>query len=104
MKKGNIIALIFLILSAFGIGVFLILPLILILILIASTASIPSIGIIGGADGPTAVLVTSSLYSDIFFFAGAVVSIVIFILSIVYLIKNNRKSDIKSRKIKENSK
>ena len=101
MKKGNIIAIILLILSIFGVGVFLILP---ITSIILSTASNPSVGIIGGADGPTSVLVASALYGDIFFLAGAIVSIVVFVLSIVYLIKNNRKSDIKSRKIKENSK
>ena len=91
MKKGNITAIILLILSMFGIGVFLILPIISIILLLASTASKPSVGIIGGADGPTAVLVTSTFYGDIFFFVGAVVSFVVFVLSIVYLIKNNRK-------------
>ena len=92
MKKGNIIALIFLILSAFGIGVFLILPLISILILIASTDSIPSIGIIGGADGPTAVFVAGSTGGGALvpaIFGGLILAIII--VAVVIIVKKNRE-------------
>ena len=93
MKKGNLIAVILLILSACGICLFLLLPIVSSIVFAVHISSLSaSVGIIGGADGPTAVLVSSSLYGDIFYFIGAVVSIVVFVLSVVYLIKNKRKN------------
>ena len=92
MKKENLIAIILLILSACGIFVFVIFPVISGIIAAVSVSSSASVGIIGGADGPTVFLVLFSLYGNIFYFVGAIISVTVFVLSVIYLIKNKRKN------------
>lgn len=92
MKKGNIIAIILLILSVCGLCLFLVFPIVSSIMFAVSVSSMSSsVGIIGGADGPTAVLVSSSLYGDIFYFVGATVCAAVFVASIIYLVRNSRK-------------
>lgn len=55
--------------------------------------NVPSVGIIGGADGPTAIFVTSSLWFDFIFgilsFTGFITVVTGIILLIISLCKKN---------------
>lgn len=51
-----------------------------------------SIGIIGGADGPTAIFVTGSIITPILTFAGIVIALGITVFAVIRAIKKNKKN------------
>ena len=51
-----------------------------------------SIGIIGGADGPTAIFVTGSIITPILTFAGIVIALGIAVFAVIREIKKNKKN------------
>ena len=94
MKKGKIWAIVLLIISLLVLIGFLIYPVVIIVESFYFTQSSASMGIIGGADGPTAILVSSNLFSNcIFNLVMSALGLVSFIVSIVYFVKNRKNKN-----------
>lgn len=49
-----------------------------------------SIGIIGGADGPTAIFVAGNVFAPILTLAGIAIAVGIAVFAVVYAIKKNK--------------
>lgn len=87
MKKGYLI----------GIILMLVLLVLAIVVLFGANmfaVSSPSVSVIGGADGPTAVFIAGNSGSGILvpaIFAGII--LVIIIVAVVIIVKNNKKED-----------
>ncbi len=107
MKKGKTVAVILIILSSLVLAWNLLRPVVIFACVFIMVRVIPwlrnlfsdskfipdsSMGIIGGADGPTAFLYVSSASDDIITVVSTVLSLAVLIISIVYLVKNRKKN------------
>ncbi len=107
MKKGRTVAVILIILSSIVLAWNLLRPALLFISVFLAARVIPwlkdlfteskfvpdsSVGIIGGADGPTAFLYVSSASDDVITVVSTVLSLAVLIVSIVYLVKSRNKN------------
>ncbi|MBQ2880893.1 MAG: hypothetical protein IJE40_01365 [Clostridia bacterium] len=94
MNKGKSTAIVLLIVSAVVLVRYLIYPIAIVINSLILSQSSSSMGIIGGADGPTAVMIASSLRGGgIFYLIMSISGVIVFIASIVYLVKNRTKKN-----------
>ena len=94
MNKGKSTAIVLLIVSAVVLVRYLIYPIAIVINSLILSQSSSSMGIIGGADGPTAVMIASSLRGGgIFYLILSISGVIVFIASIVYLVKNRTKKN-----------
>jgi len=93
MNKGKISAIVLLVVSLLVLARYLLLPAVLLVIgnVIGVPSDSASVGIIGGADGPTMILVSSSVFGGVFRILLIALALVALIISIVYLVKNRTK-------------
>ncbi len=93
MNKRKGTAIVLLIISAVVLVRCLIYPIVIVIKSLILAQSSVSMGIIGGADGPTAIMIASSLRGGgIFYLIMSISGVIVFIASIVYLIKNRTKN------------
>ncbi len=87
MKKLSIISII---IGALLIIISIVTPLISVLLIPTTT---PSIGIIGGADGPTAIFLTSSLWINSIYGKLTILGVIALIVGVILLIISKNKKN-----------